>query len=115
MKELIQLKSLRELKNYTQSYLANKLGISQSYYSKLENGYAKLTHEMQKRAISALGIEVLHPLFIGEKNILESLEQQQMEFTSIKSKVEVLEQQIKKLESDYYKLTNQIKAKENFK
>jgi transcriptional regulator with XRE-family HTH domain len=33
-----KIKKLRELKNLTQDYMANQLGLSQSAYSKMENG-----------------------------------------------------------------------------
>lgn len=43
-----KIRNIRELKNLTQEYMADKLGITQAGYSKLENGstvltYAKLT------------------------------------------------------------------------
>jgi transcriptional regulator with XRE-family HTH domain len=42
-----KIKSIRELKNYTQEYMADQLGVSQAGYSKIEKGktilsYAKL-------------------------------------------------------------------------
>ncbi len=37
------IRKIRELKNYTQDYLAAKLEISQNAYSKIELGYTKLT------------------------------------------------------------------------
>ena len=33
-----KIKKLRELKNLTQDYMANQLGVTQSAYSKMENG-----------------------------------------------------------------------------
>ena len=33
-----KIKKLRELKNLTQDYMANQLGLTQSAYSKMENG-----------------------------------------------------------------------------
>lgn len=39
------MKILRESKNYSQDYVANKLGINQNAYSKLENGKVKITLE----------------------------------------------------------------------
>jgi len=38
-----RIKSFREKKNYTQTYLAEQLGMSQKAYSKIENGDTKLT------------------------------------------------------------------------
>jgi transcriptional regulator with XRE-family HTH domain len=38
-----RVKNLREEKNYTQQHIANKLGISQKAYSKIETGETKLS------------------------------------------------------------------------
>jgi transcriptional regulator with XRE-family HTH domain len=40
-----RIKNLRELRNYTQDYMADKLKISQNTYSRLEAGQVKLTIE----------------------------------------------------------------------
>lgn len=39
------IRKTREFRNYTQEYLAAKLGISQNAYSKIELGYTKITLE----------------------------------------------------------------------
>lgn len=39
------IRNTRESLNYTQEYLAAKLGISQNAYSKIELGYTKITVE----------------------------------------------------------------------
>lgn len=43
MNEYRIMKILRESKNYSQEYVAGKLGINQNAYSKMENGKVKLT------------------------------------------------------------------------
>ena len=43
MNTSLKIKKYRELKNYTQDYMAEKLDISQNTYSKIENGGIKLT------------------------------------------------------------------------
>ena len=40
---LANIKNQRNIKNYTQEYVANKLGISQNAYSKIESGVSTLT------------------------------------------------------------------------
>ena len=37
------IRKIREFRNYTQDYLAAKLGISQNAYSKIELGYSNIT------------------------------------------------------------------------
>ena len=39
------IRKRREMRNYTQEYLAYKLNISQNAYSKIELGYTKITVE----------------------------------------------------------------------
>lgn len=39
-----KIRNIRELKNLTQEYMAEKLGITQAGYSKLENGSTVLTY-----------------------------------------------------------------------
>jgi transcriptional regulator with XRE-family HTH domain len=41
----VNIRNKREKLNYTQEYLAVKLGISQNAYSKIELGYTKITVE----------------------------------------------------------------------
>lgn len=43
MSYLRNLKQIREFRNYSQEYLAEKLGISQETYSRIENGTVSLT------------------------------------------------------------------------
>ncbi|MFB9076784.1 helix-turn-helix transcriptional regulator [Flavobacterium procerum] len=40
-----KIKSIRELKNYTQEYMAEKLGVTQAGYSKIEKGKTSLSYE----------------------------------------------------------------------
>jgi len=43
-KEVVSnIRKIREFRNYTQDYLAAKLGISQNAYSKIELGYSNIT------------------------------------------------------------------------
>lgn len=41
-----KLKITREQNKYTSLEIANKLGISKSFYSQLENGHRRLTYDM---------------------------------------------------------------------
>lgn len=52
------IRSKREYRNYTQEYLAAKLGISQNAYSKLELGYTKITVERIFQIAEVLDFEV---------------------------------------------------------
>jgi transcriptional regulator with XRE-family HTH domain len=53
------IRKIREIRNYTQDYLAAKLGISQNAYSKIELGYSKLTLERLFQISAILEVDVL--------------------------------------------------------
>ena len=41
-----QIKNIREFKNLTQKYVANRIGISQSKFARIENGAISITDEL---------------------------------------------------------------------
>ncbi|MES2828603.1 MAG: helix-turn-helix transcriptional regulator [Bacteroidota bacterium] len=53
------IRKIREFRNYTQDYLAAKLGISQNAYSKIELGYSKLTIERLFQIAAVLEVEIM--------------------------------------------------------
>jgi len=65
------IRKIRELRNYTQDYLAAKLGISQNAYSKIELGYSKLTLERLFQISIILDVEAMQ--IISFDNVLNDL------------------------------------------
>ncbi|MGY4383569.1 transcriptional regulator with XRE-family HTH domain [Pedobacter sp. UYP24] len=53
------IRKIRAFRNYTQDYLAAKLGISQNAYSKIELGYSKLTLERTFEIAIILEVEMI--------------------------------------------------------
>jgi transcriptional regulator with XRE-family HTH domain len=53
-----RIKRLRESKNYTQDYLASKIGMSQNAYSKMETGGSKITVERLEKIAEVLDIPI---------------------------------------------------------
>lgn len=53
------IRKRRELRNYTQEYLALKLNISQNAYSKIELGYTKITLERLFQIADILQYDVI--------------------------------------------------------
>ena len=51
-----KIKKVRELKNYTQEYMAEQLDISQAAYSKLEHGTIKVSSEKLAEIARILGV-----------------------------------------------------------
>lgn len=52
------LRRLREEKNLTQEQTANELGISKSYYVKIENGFMKPSYKVMKSLKEYYGEEL---------------------------------------------------------
>jgi transcriptional regulator with XRE-family HTH domain len=52
-----KIKKLRELKNLTQTHLADQLGVSQSAYSKIELGESEVTYSKLEKISEALGMK----------------------------------------------------------
>lgn len=57
-----KLRLLREFRNYSQEYIAEKLGITQHAYSRIENNLTRLTAERLERLASILNIPPLELL-----------------------------------------------------
>jgi len=112
-----KIKKLRELKNYTQEYMANHLNISQNSYSRIESENVKVTAERLK-AIAQL-LEVPSEYLISDDRPLltfntsnntiekfyghvENLSEQQKEFISQLTKM--YENQIKYLQGENERL-----------
>jgi transcriptional regulator with XRE-family HTH domain len=53
-----RIKHLREGRNYTQDFVANRLGISQNAYSKIETGQTKLTTQRADEISKVLEVPV---------------------------------------------------------
>ena len=51
------IRRVREYRNYTQDYVARKIGISQNAYSKLELGFHKLSLERLFQIADVLDVE----------------------------------------------------------
>jgi len=67
------IRKVREFRNYTQDYLAAKLGISQNAYSKIELGYSKLTLDRLFKVSMVMEIDPLKLLYFEKRDILDIL------------------------------------------
>jgi transcriptional regulator with XRE-family HTH domain len=55
----VNIRKIREYRNYTQEYLAMKLSISQNAYSKIELGYTKITLERLFQIAQILEVDLI--------------------------------------------------------
>ena len=72
----IKLKQLRELKNFTQEYVAQQLGLSTRAYSKIETGETQLTINRLNEISKALGIDPMEILGFDDKQVFNNCKQE---------------------------------------
>ena len=71
----IKIKQIRELKNFTQEYVATKLNLSIRAYSKIETGETQLTINRLNEISEALGVEPMEILGFDEKQVFNHCKQ----------------------------------------
>ncbi|MFB9076231.1 helix-turn-helix domain-containing protein [Flavobacterium procerum] len=111
-----KIKSIRELKNYTQQYVAGRLEMTQAGYSKIEKGTASLSIEKleQLSVILELPIESIikferSSYFVEAQNYAVSDRSSDISFNTVKKlyedKIELLEKLLFKTDKElqYYK------------
>jgi transcriptional regulator with XRE-family HTH domain len=103
----IKIKQLRELKNYTQEYMAQQLGLSTRAYSKIETGETQLTINRLNEISSILGIDPIEALGFDHQNVFNNCSQEGNYNTIGKSiyqlpdkLIEQYEKRIEQLESE---------------
>jgi transcriptional regulator with XRE-family HTH domain len=72
----IKLKNLRELKNLTQEYMAQQLGLTTRAYSKIESGETQLTINRLNEITKILGVDPIEALGFDHQNIFNNCTQE---------------------------------------
>ncbi|MDY3520051.1 helix-turn-helix domain-containing protein [Riemerella anatipestifer] len=67
-----KIKNIRELKNLTQEYMAERLDISQAAYSKLEKGNTKISEEKLNKIAEILDVNPEDITDFDNKKVLNS-------------------------------------------
>ncbi|HXF90862.1 MAG TPA: helix-turn-helix transcriptional regulator [Candidatus Nitrosotenuis sp.] len=68
-----KIRRLREIKNYSQDYIAGRLGLSIRAYSKIENGESKLSIDRFVEIADVLEVKPEDILNFDEKAMIDSL------------------------------------------
>ena len=71
-----KIKKLRELKNLTQSHMANEMGITQSAYSKIELGETEISYNKLNRIAEILGMSIEEISTFNEQMIFNVMHNQ---------------------------------------
>jgi transcriptional regulator with XRE-family HTH domain len=69
----LNIKKIRELKNFTQEYMAEQLKMSQRGYSKIENGEVDISFTRIKDIAKVLGLKATEIVGFDEKFVLFSI------------------------------------------
>lgn len=64
-----KIKQIRELKNFTQEYMAQKLGLSTRAYSKIETGETQLTINRLNEISAILEVQPMEVLGFDDKKV----------------------------------------------
>ena len=72
----IKLKNLRELKNFTQEYMAQQLGLTTRAYSKIETGETQLTINRLNEISKILNVDPIEALGFDHQNIFNNCTQE---------------------------------------
>lgn len=110
-----KIRQIRELKGFSQEYLANRLGISQRAYSKLEMNQTKLDWEKITRIAEVFEIEPLDIVSFDDNLIFNNCSQSGKAnyiYNQIPEKlIEQYESRIKGLEEDVAFLRGLVSGK----
>lgn len=109
VKIIRNIKSIRELKNYTQEYMADKLGMTQAGYSKIEKGINKLSIEKLDEIATVLEVTVENIInfekewyFKNNRNetpVIKNVENVSL-CNLLREKIELLEKLLNKTDSE---------------
>jgi transcriptional regulator with XRE-family HTH domain len=72
----IKIKHLRELKNFTQEYMAQQLGLTTRAYSKIESGETQLTINRLNQISNILEVDPIEALGFDHQNIFNNCKQE---------------------------------------
>ena len=70
-----KIKQIRELKNFTQEYVAQKLGLSTRAYSKIETGETQLTINRLNEISAIMGVPPMEVLGFDDKQVFNNCKQ----------------------------------------
>jgi transcriptional regulator with XRE-family HTH domain len=100
-----KIKKLRELKNYSQEYMADKLGISQAQFSKIERDESDMNISRLKEISDILEMRIEDVLTFDERYVFNAYDHGQ---AAVNIYNQQASEQIQKLYEDKIKLLEEI-------
>jgi transcriptional regulator with XRE-family HTH domain len=103
----IKIKNLRELRNFTQDYMAKELGLSTRAYSKIESGETQLTINRLNEIATILACDPMKLLGFDGQNVLNNYGIQEGNI-AVSQTVAVSDKLIEQYESRIHNLEEEI-------
>ncbi len=111
-----KIRQIRELKGFTQEYIADKLGISQRAYSKIENNQTKIDWERITKIAEVFGVDPIDMISFDDNLIFNNCNQSGKFETFINNMperlIEQYEKRINDLNEEVLFLRRQLEKKE---
>ena len=85
-----KIKKLRELKNYTQQYMADQLDISQSGYGKIERNEIDISISKLEKIAKILDTDIYTVMIFDEKNVFNT-RMEKHTYTSVNNQTELFD------------------------
>jgi transcriptional regulator with XRE-family HTH domain len=110
-----KIRQIRELKGYSQEYLANKLGVSQRAYSKIETNETKVDWQKITKIADVLEVEPMDIISFDDNLVFNNCSQSgkfgQFVNNLPEKLIEQYEMRIKFLEDELVFLRDELKSK----
>lgn len=100
-----KIKKLRELKNYSQEFMADKLGISQAQFSKIERDESDMNVSRLSEIADILGMRIEDVLTFDERYVFNAYDHGQAAMNIYNQQIN---EQMQKLYEDKIKLLEEI-------
>lgn len=111
-----KIRQIRELKGFSQEYIADKLGISQRAYSKIENNQTKIDWERITKIAEIFGVDPIDMVSFDDNLIFNNCNQSGKFETFINNMperlIEQYEKRINDLNEEIQFLRRQLEKKE---
>jgi transcriptional regulator with XRE-family HTH domain len=80
----LNIKTIREIRNYSQNFMARKLNMTQGNYSRIENGRTTLSGNMLIKISKILDVEINDLVNLNESTIIKILKSKQVVIQELK-------------------------------
>jgi len=103
-----KIKKIRELRDFTQLYMADSIGISQSYYARIENNTVDLSFSKLEKIAEILAIDPLQLLSFDGTQYFQSVSHSQVGSGQYVDQRPITADQLGKYQQELEKLQGEV-------